>query len=137
MWKLGADNFAKQSVCGIPRNAIFISKVAIHPYFLNMLILAVGEDFTFKTNGNRLGRKQVDPLLGYSMQDTCIYFWNEDSTSNMILKVTDIYSIDPGDPARCATSAGIKSDRSEAITMEILGPKSSLVLFDKNPAKIR
>ena len=33
-WAPGTNDFANQSACGIPDNAFFISKVAIHPYFL-------------------------------------------------------------------------------------------------------
>lgn len=34
VWKPGVNDFANQSACGIPDNAFFMSKVAIHPYFL-------------------------------------------------------------------------------------------------------
>ena len=33
-WAPGVNDFANQSACGIPDSAFFISKVAIHPYFL-------------------------------------------------------------------------------------------------------
>ena len=33
-WAPGTNDFANQSACGIPDSAFFISKVAIHPYFL-------------------------------------------------------------------------------------------------------
>ena len=86
---------AKQSACGIPDNAFFDSKVAIHPYFL----------------------KYAD-LSRYCMQDVCISFWKEDGSSDMMLKVTDICSTDPNDPTHCATPADIKIDRSKAMVME-------------------
>ena len=34
VYKPGVNDFAYQSACGIPDNAFFMSKVAIHPYFL-------------------------------------------------------------------------------------------------------
>ena len=34
VWRPGVNDFANQSACGIPDNAFFRSKVAIHPYFL-------------------------------------------------------------------------------------------------------
>ena len=86
---------AQQSACGIPDNAFFDSKVAIHPYFL----------------------KYAD-LSRYCMQDVCISFWKEDGTSDMMLKVTDICSTDPNDPTHCATPADIKIDRNKAMVME-------------------
>ena len=52
------------------------------------------------------------------MQDVCISFWKEDGKSDMILKVTDICSIDPKDLARCATPADIKIDRVKVQIME-------------------
>lgn len=33
-WQPNVNDFANQSACGIPDNAFYISKVAIHPYFL-------------------------------------------------------------------------------------------------------
>ena len=33
-WTPGINDFANQSACGIPDSAFYISKVAIHPYFL-------------------------------------------------------------------------------------------------------
>ena len=33
-WAPGQNDFSSQSACGIPDSAYFISKVAIHPYFL-------------------------------------------------------------------------------------------------------
>ena len=33
-WAPGVNDFANQSACGIPDNAFYNSKVAIHPYFL-------------------------------------------------------------------------------------------------------
>jgi hypothetical protein len=33
-WAPGVNDFANQSACGIPDNAFYDSKVAIHPYFL-------------------------------------------------------------------------------------------------------
>lgn len=94
----GGTDSATQSACGIPDNAFSISKVAIHPYFL----------------------KYAD-LSRYCMQDVCISFWNEDGSSDMMLKVTDICSTDPNDPTSCATPADIKVDRTKAKIMEKLG----------------
>lgn len=33
-YRPGKNDFSNQSACGIPDNAFFMSKVAIHPYFL-------------------------------------------------------------------------------------------------------
>ena len=33
-WQPNVNDFANQSACGIPDNAFYISKVAIHPYYL-------------------------------------------------------------------------------------------------------
>lgn len=55
------------------------------------------------------------------MQDVCISFWNEDGSSDMMLKVTDICSTDPNDPTSCATPADLKIDRTKAKIMEKLG----------------
>ncbi|KAF6221958.1 hypothetical protein HO133_001926 [Letharia lupina] len=96
-WLPQGTDSATQSACGIPDNAYSISKVAIHPYFL----------------------KYVD-LSRYCMQDVCISFWNEDGSSDMMLKVTDICSTDPNDPTSCATPADIKIDRTKAKIMEKL-----------------
>ena len=92
----GVDN-ANQSACGIPDNAFFHSKVAIHPYFL----------------------KYAD-LSRYCEQDVCVSFWKEDGSSDMILKVTDICSTDENDPTYCATPMDIKLDRSKVKVMEKL-----------------
>lgn len=54
------------------------------------------------------------------MQDVCISFWNEDGSSDMMLKVTDICSTDPSDPTYCATPADIKVDRTKVQMMEKL-----------------
>lgn len=54
------------------------------------------------------------------MQDVCISFWNEDGSSDMMLKVTDICSTDPNDPTLCATPADLKIDRTKAKIMEKL-----------------
>lgn len=34
VWRSGVNDFANQSACRISDNAFFISKIAIHPYFL-------------------------------------------------------------------------------------------------------
>ena len=54
------------------------------------------------------------------MQDVCISFWNEDGSSDMMLKVTDICSTDPNDPTYCATPADIKVDRTKVQIMQKL-----------------
>lgn len=97
LWYPQGTDSAQQSACGIPDNAFSISKVAIHPYFL----------------------KYAD-LSRYCMQDVCISFWNEDGSSDMMLKVTDICSTDPDDPTSCATPGDIKVDRTKAKIMEKL-----------------
>ncbi|MCJ1477098.1 hypothetical protein MMC13_005769 [Lambiella insularis] len=94
LWASENDN-ANQSACGIPDNAFFISKVAIHPYFLKYA------DFS-----------------RYCMQDVCISFWEQNGKSDMMLKVTDICSTDPNDPTHCATPSDIKIDRTKAMIME-------------------
>ncbi|MCJ1366320.1 hypothetical protein MMC16_005448 [Acarospora aff. strigata] len=93
-WGSANDN-AEQSACGIPDNAFYNAKVAIHPYFL-----------------------KYAGLDRYCMQDVCISFWKEDGTSDMMLKVTDICSTDPNDPTHCATPADIKIDRAKAKVMQ-------------------
>lgn len=109
---------AQQSACGIPDNAYFISKVAIHPYFLKYADLS--RESPFPTRSKEQPVNSTGPS-GYCMQDVCISFWKEDGTSDMILKVTDICSTDPNDPTHCATPADIKIDRSKAKIMEQLG----------------
>lgn len=52
------------------------------------------------------------------MQDVCISFWRDDGGSDMMLKVTDICSIDPNDPSYCATPADIKIDRAKCSIMQ-------------------
>ena len=52
------------------------------------------------------------------MQDVCISFWKNDGSSDMMLKVTDICSTDPNDPAHCASPTDIKVDRGKAMVME-------------------
>ena len=108
------DN-ANQSACGIPDNAFFVSKVAIHPYFL----------------------KYAD-LSRYCMQDVCISFWKEDGSSDMMLKVTDICSTDPTDPTHCDTPYDIKIDRSKAKIMELLNDNANdpRILGNQYPEKI-
>ncbi|MCJ1251247.1 hypothetical protein MMC30_008478 [Trapelia coarctata] len=93
IWGHENDN-ANQSACGIPDNAFFISKVAIHPYFL-----------------------KYAGLDRFCQQDVCISFWREDGRSDMMLKVTDICSTDKNDPTHCATPADIKVDRTKANIM--------------------
>ncbi|KAL8932561.1 MAG: hypothetical protein Q9211_006246 [Gyalolechia sp. 1 TL-2023] len=110
-WKPGQNDFANQSACGIPDNAFYISKVAIHPYWL-----------------------KYAPLDRYCMQDVCISFWNEETEqskqSDMILKVTDVCSTDPNDPTSCATPYDIKIDRTKAKIMEHMGDTDT----ETNPA---
>ena len=43
-WKPGQNDFANQSACGIPDNAFFNSKVAIHPYWLKYAPDGLGLD---------------------------------------------------------------------------------------------
>ena len=93
----GGVDAANQSACGIPDSAFFVSKVAIHPYWL----------------------KYAD-LSRFCEQDVCISFWKEDGSSDMELKVTDICSTDPNDPTHCAHPMDIKIDRSKAKIMEKL-----------------
>lgn len=65
------------------------------------------------------------------MQDVCISFWNGkqkgQGQSDMILKVTDICSTDPSDPAHCKHPGDIKIDRSKV--------KIMWGLTDKGPAE--
>ncbi|KAL9607339.1 MAG: hypothetical protein Q9167_007738 [Letrouitia subvulpina] len=104
VWGNGKRDNTNQSACGIPDDAFFQSKVAIHPYFL-----------------------KYAGLERYCMQDVCISFWNEDPRkghqSDMMLKVTDICTTDPKDPTHCATPQDIKIDRVKAQIMEhMTGP---------------
>lgn len=104
VWGKGKRDNTNQSACGIPDDAYFQSKVAIHPYFL-----------------------KYAGLERYCMQDVCISFWNEDPRpghqSDMMLKVTDICTTDPKDPTHCATPQDIKIDRVKAQIMEhMTGP---------------
>ena len=52
------------------------------------------------------------------MQDVCINVWNEtgtktDGKTDVMLKVTDICSVDPNDPSACQSPADIKIDRDK------------------------
>ncbi|KAL8709770.1 MAG: hypothetical protein Q9220_005556 [cf. Caloplaca sp. 1 TL-2023] len=99
-WSPNDFQNANQSACGIPDDAYFQTKAAIHPYFL-----------------------KYAGLDRYCMQDVCISFWPEGdspttSTSpDMIVKVTDICSTDPNDPTHCATPSDIKLDRAKVQVM--------------------
>ncbi|KAL9037117.1 MAG: hypothetical protein Q9214_005840 [Letrouitia sp. 1 TL-2023] len=109
VWGKGKRDNTNQSACGIPDDAFFQSKVAIHPYFL-----------------------KYAGLERYCMQDVCISFWNEDPRkghqSDMMLKVTDICTTDPKDPTHCATPQDIKIDRVKAQIMEhMTGPLWSTI----------
>ena len=106
------DN-ANQSACGIPDNAFFASKVAIHPYFLKYADLSRESSPILA-----IVRAGINEIIGYCMQDVCISFWKEDGTSDMMLKVTDICSTDPNDPTHCQNPSDIKIDRSKAKVME-------------------
>ena len=107
------DN-ANQSACGIPDNAWYNSKVAIHPYFLKYADLSRKCSMCMDI----LGLEVDDTMIGYCMQDVCISFWKEDGSSDMMLKVTDICSTDPSDPTHCQNPGDIKIDRSKAKVME-------------------
>ncbi|MCJ1287818.1 hypothetical protein MMC26_007170 [Xylographa opegraphella] len=112
-WGSENDN-ANQSACGIPDNAFSASKVAIHPYFL-----------------------QYANLSRYCMQDVCISYWKEDGTQDMMLKVTDICSIDPNDPTHCANPVDIKVERSKAAVMEaVTDPDDPRITGDSFPEQI-
>ncbi|KAL9025201.1 MAG: hypothetical protein Q9196_005936 [Gyalolechia fulgens] len=95
-WSPNVYDNANQSACGIPDDASFQTKAAIHPYFL-----------------------KYAGLDRYCMQDVCISFWPEGDTPgtsafpDMIAKVTDICSTDPKDPTHCATPSDIKLDRAK------------------------
>ena len=107
-----ANDNANQSACGIPDNAFFDSKVAIHPYFLKYADLS--REFVTRVSPNAI----TDQFIGYCMQDVCISFWKEDGSSDMMLKVTDICSTDPSDPTHCQNPSDIKIDRAKAKVME-------------------
>ena len=52
------------------------------------------------------------------MQDVCINVWNETGTkthgtTDVMLKVTDICSVDPNDPSACQSPVDIKIDRDK------------------------
>ncbi|KAL8933770.1 MAG: hypothetical protein Q9216_006218 [Gyalolechia sp. 2 TL-2023] len=99
-WSPDVFDNANQSACGIPDNAYFQTKAAIHPYFL-----------------------KYAGLDRYCMQDVCISFWPEgkqpgtSAFPDMIAKVTDICSTDPNDPTHCATPSDIKLDRAKIQVM--------------------
>ena len=48
------------------------------------------------------------------MPDLCISFWSTDWKTDMMLKVTDICSTDPSNPAACKKPGDIKIDRTKA-----------------------
>ena len=55
------------------------------------------------------------------MQNVCIAFWAPQG-SDLVAKVTDIYTTDPSDPSHCATSQHIKLPRSKvAILYTVTG----------------
>ena len=71
------------------------------------------------------------------MQDVCISFWREDGTQDMMLKVTDICSIDPNDPTHCANPVDIKVDRSKAAVMEnVTDPNDPSITGNSFPEQI-
>ena len=59
-WQPNVNDFANQSACGIPDNAFYISKVAIHPYYLK-----------YSPDGLGLSRKQPE-LLDEYLAEKCI-----------------------------------------------------------------
>ncbi|KAL8837005.1 MAG: hypothetical protein Q9170_002694 [Blastenia crenularia] len=99
-WSPNVYDNANQSACGIPDDAYFQTKAAIHPYFL-----------------------KYAGLDRYCMQDVCISFWPEGDTPStstfpdMIAKVTDICSTDPNDPTYCASPSDVKLDRAKVQVM--------------------
>ncbi|KAG8529663.1 uncharacterized protein KY384_005144 [Bacidia gigantensis] len=89
---MGVADFANQSACGIPDNVYRDSKVAIHPYWL-----------------------KYAGLDRMCLQDVCIAIFT--MTDDMIAKVTDICSIDPGDPSHCASPNDIKLPKKKIQTI--------------------
>lgn len=134
VWGSENDN-AQQSACGIPDNAFFDAKVAIHPYFLKYANLDRRSSPLSITRLRcwHIKNELILNLIGYCMQDVCISFWKEDGTSDMMLKVTDICSTDPSDPTHCANPADIKIDRAKAKVMQGL---SSDPQGDQYPEKV-
>lgn len=104
----GKNDDPKDSACGIPDNAYYPSKVAIHPYWLKFVPHNLG-----------LGRM--------CMQDVCISVWNETHYSGGLndieVKVTDICSTDPSDPNYCETPADIMIDRLKAYQLYAATPR--------------
>ncbi|KAI4163198.1 MAG: hypothetical protein LQ342_003131 [Letrouitia transgressa] len=98
-------DFANNSACGIPDNAYWIAKVAIHPYWLKFAPPGLG-------------------LSRYCMQDACLSVWNEtgaggdrNGTTDVEFKITDICSTDADDPSYCETPADIMVDRRKAMLL--------------------
>ena len=61
------------------------------------------------------------------MPDVCVSIWSEGNNPDMLVKVTDICSTDPGDPTYCATPADIKLDRAKVqILYQLQGDDPSL-----------
>ncbi|KAL8745257.1 MAG: hypothetical protein Q9190_002587 [Brigantiaea leucoxantha] len=111
-YDVNKTDYANNSACGIPDNAYWPSKVAIHPYWLKYAPKELG-------------------LSRYCMQDVCISVWNETGanaggTTDVELKVTDICSTDPEDPSYCESPADIMVDRRKAMLLYHATPKGDL-----------
>ena len=103
-WDPNKTDFANNSACGIPDNAYYLTRVEIHPYWLEFAPANLG-------------------LSRYCMQDACISLWNETGAGNkngstdVELKITGICSTDPNDPSYCETPADIMIDRQKAMLL--------------------
>jgi hypothetical protein len=99
----------EQTACAISANAYFISNVAMHPYWLKYAALDRKLSFyPFRVYSYLL------MFPGHCMQDICIWFWKEDGSSDMQLKVTDICTPDSADGVPCMDPIGIKIDHTKA-----------------------
>ena len=100
VWRPDKNDRASNSACGIPDNAYNGSKAAIHPYWLKFV---------------PPGLFSQGPLERMCQQDICISLWNETGfeggKTDIMVKVTDICSTDPSDPAYCPDPSHIMIDR--------------------------
>ena len=110
--KVGEADSADQSACGIPDNVYRDSKIAIHPYWLKY----AGLDRMLLLNClNSIHSALNHGHLGMCLQDLCVGIFT--MTDDMIAKVTDVCSIDPSDPAHCATPEDIKLPKKKIATI--------------------
>ena len=118
-WTPNQADFANQSACGIPHDAYFQKHAAVHPYFLKYA--GLDRKSSFSAWSKSWSRSLCVISLGYCMADVCLSLWPDNNGNpDMIVKVTDICSTDPGDPTYCATPYDIKLDRSVMQVMQCI-----------------